>query len=132
MSDISPPARDLEDVKTEWGVMPRWKARALAMAEIQAVLNEAGIQADGVASAETTADPDQLPPRPVADATTVRAGGLTAADLALIERAVNDLENRVGAMEARQRAYHALLDAEAQIEQELGINPEDEDEPTLN
>ena len=127
MSDISPPARDLEDVKTEWGVMPRWKARALAMAEIQAVLN------DAAAPATTTADPDQLPPRPVADDTpAVRAGDLTAADLTLIERAVNDLENRVGAMEARQRAYHALLDAEAQIEQELGINPEDEDEPTLN
>ena len=132
MSDISPPARDLEDVKTEWGVMPRWKARALAIGEIQAVLSDAGIRADAVAPATTTAPPDELPPRPVADATThVRAGGLTPDDLELIERAVDDLETRLDAMEQRQRAYAALLDAESQIEQELGIDPEDGDEPTM-
>jgi hypothetical protein len=127
MSDISPPARDLEDVKTEWGVMPRWKARALALGEIQAILNEAGVRADGVAPAETTADPDQLPSRPVADDTTVRAGGLTADDLELIERAVDDLENRLAVLEQKRRAYDALLDAEHQIEQEMGIDPEDGD-----
>jgi hypothetical protein len=132
MSDISPPARDLEDVKTEWGVMPRWKARAMCIGEIQAVLSDAGIRTDGVAPATTTAPPDELPPRPVADDTpAIRAGDLTAADLALIERAVDDLETRIDAMEARQRAYAALLDAERQIEQELGIDPEDEDDPPM-
>jgi hypothetical protein len=132
MSDISPPAHDLEDVRTEWGVMPRWKARALALGEIQAILNEAGVRADGVAPATTTAPPDELPPRPVAaDTPDVRAGGLAADDLAIIERAVDDLETRLDAMEARQRAYHALLDAEAQIEQELGIDPEEEDETPM-
>jgi hypothetical protein len=124
MSDISPPARDLEEVNTEWGRLPRWKARALALGEIQAVLNEAGVRADGVAPATTSAPPDELPPRPVADATTnVRAGGLTPDDLELIERAVDDLETRLDAMEQRQRAYAALLDAEHQVEQELGIDP---------
>jgi hypothetical protein len=132
MSDISPPARDLEEVNTEWGRLPRWKARALALGEIQAVPNESGVRVDGVAPAETTADPDQLPSRPVADDTSARrAGELTADDLELIERAVDDLENRLSRMEQRQRAYAALLDAEHQIEQVLGIDPGDEDEPPM-
>ena len=38
----SPPpiAADMEDVQTAWGILPRWKARALALGEIQAVVNE--------------------------------------------------------------------------------------------
>ena len=38
---IRPPADDLVDIQTSWGIMPRWKARALALAEIQTVLREA-------------------------------------------------------------------------------------------
>jgi hypothetical protein len=40
MSDepILPPIDDMEDVLTSWGVLPRWKARALALAEIQTVM----------------------------------------------------------------------------------------------
>jgi hypothetical protein len=131
MSDIHPPAHDLEDVNTEWGRLPRWKARALALGEIQAILNEAGVRADGVAPASETAPPDQLAPPVVADDMPVGATGLTGDDLAAIEAAVDDLENRIGAMERRQAAYAALLDAEAQIEQELGIDPEDEGGPPM-
>jgi hypothetical protein len=36
---VKPPADDLVDVTTHWGVMPRWKARALCLGEIQAVIN---------------------------------------------------------------------------------------------
>jgi hypothetical protein len=38
---IKPPIDDLEDVQTAWGLMPKWKARALALGEIQAVVNAA-------------------------------------------------------------------------------------------
>ena len=38
---IRPPVGDMEDVQTSWGIMPRWKARALALAEIQSVVREA-------------------------------------------------------------------------------------------
>jgi hypothetical protein len=130
--DLVPPKKiyldDVPVLDPELGEVPFWKSLLwnTARARHEMVRND---RADGVGPAETCAPPDQLPPRPVADDTPdVRAGGLTAADLALIERAVDDLENRIGAMEARQRAYHALLDAEAQIEQELGIDSEDEDE----
>jgi hypothetical protein len=135
---IPPPtsvADELMTVNTSYGPMEKWKARALAIGWFQrAVDSVRADSADGVGPAETCADPDELPPPVVADDTPpdVRAGELTADDLALIERAVDDLENRIGAMESRQRAYRALLDAEARIEQELGIDPEDqEDEPTL-
>jgi hypothetical protein len=38
---VMPPADDLVDVQTSWGVMPKWKARALALAEIQTVVAQA-------------------------------------------------------------------------------------------
>jgi hypothetical protein len=61
----------------------------------------------------------------------MRERAFSAADLALIEAAVDDLETRLDAMEQRQRAYAALLDAERQIEQELGIDPEDGELPPV-
>jgi hypothetical protein len=137
MSDINPPARDLEDVMTPWGRMPRWKCRALALGEIQAVLNEAGIRADGVAPAEATADPDELPPRPAADDTTeegearahlhMRERAFRADDLAAINAAVDALSDRLDRLEARQRAYRALTDLEEEVERLSP--PEDEDDP---
>jgi hypothetical protein len=36
-----PPIDDMADVQTPWGILPRWKARALALAEIQTVINDA-------------------------------------------------------------------------------------------
>ena len=33
----------MEDVQTAWGILPRWKARALALGEIQAVVNAAAM-----------------------------------------------------------------------------------------
>jgi hypothetical protein len=38
---LHPPSDDLVDVETSWGMMPRWKARALALSEIQSVVREA-------------------------------------------------------------------------------------------
>jgi hypothetical protein len=108
--------------------MPRWKARALALGEIQAILNEAGVRADGVAPATTTAPPDELPPRPVADDTEERERVLSAEDLAVIDAAVHALSARLDRLEARQRAYRALTDLEEEVER---LNPQDgdEDEP---
>jgi hypothetical protein len=37
---LKPPPDDLVDVQTSWGVMPKWKARALAIGEIQALLRQ--------------------------------------------------------------------------------------------
>jgi hypothetical protein len=108
------------------------KARALCIAEIQSVLN------DAAAPPEATAPPDELPPRLAADTTPegearahrhMQKRALTAADLAAIEAAVDKLKTRIDALEQKRRAYDALLEAEQVIEQELGIDPEDEDEP---
>jgi hypothetical protein len=126
MSDISPPARDLEDVKTEWGVMPRWKARALALGEIQRVINDAGIRADGVAPAQSTADPEELPPRPVADDDN-KPRAFSAADLEAVNAACDALADRLGRLEAQQRAYRALTDLEEEVDRLSP--PEDEDDP---
>jgi hypothetical protein len=48
----------MEDVQTQWGILPRWKARALALAEIQAVINDA---------AETPLTDEEKPPPLAAD-----------------------------------------------------------------
>jgi hypothetical protein len=58
MSDdpILPP---IDDVQTPWGVLPRWKARALALAEIQSVINDA---------AKTPLTDEDKPPPLAADA----------------------------------------------------------------
>jgi hypothetical protein len=37
------PPDDMEVVETAYGRLPRWKARALAIAEIQTCLNEAEV-----------------------------------------------------------------------------------------
>jgi hypothetical protein len=40
-SEVKPPLDDLEDVQTAWGTMLRWKARALALGEMQRIVNDA-------------------------------------------------------------------------------------------
>jgi hypothetical protein len=56
---ITPPANDLDDVLTPWGVLPRWKARALAIAELQTIVNDA---AEEAAPRTLLRDEDKPPP----------------------------------------------------------------------
>jgi hypothetical protein len=101
----SPPQADLEDIMTSWGKMPRWKARALAIGEIQAVFNDAAKATN----------------KPAPDVNTLIADALAVADK---RRAYyKDLYDRCDAAEARcdallakdkakKNAAKALADAE--------------------
>ncbi|HZZ25519.1 MAG TPA: hypothetical protein VFE60_24520 [Roseiarcus sp.] len=72
--DYRPPplplAADMEDVQTTWGILPRWKARALALGEIQAVVNalhgDVTIRNDDGVGASALRESDK-PPRLAAD-----------------------------------------------------------------
>jgi hypothetical protein len=132
MSDnaIVPPVSDLEDVTTAWGVMPRWKARAMALAEMQTVIRESVDRSDGIIGPEVTPlTEEQQPPPLAADASTTSRARLSDEDLKQIEAAVDALDQRLSALEARRRAENALLDAEAEIERELEkLDPSSDDD----
>jgi hypothetical protein len=110
----------MEEVITSRGSLPRWKARALALGEIQAVINEAAtqIRADSAKDDQPQLDiapPEQQPPPLVADAaeTTAQAPSIDAEHLASIDAAIDALTARVDRMEAAQRAEAALEALEA-------------------
>lgn len=63
----------MEDVQTAWGILPRWKARALALGEIQAVVNalhgDVTIRNDAVhVGASEVGDETKPPPLAAEDA----------------------------------------------------------------
>jgi hypothetical protein len=105
-----PPADDLQDIQTSWGKIPRWKARALALAEIQSVVNDA---------AEAAA-PDAKKPPPlkadtvIADAIASRKRHQYYADLYsrcdALERRLDILASKD---KAKRAAHAALMAAEA-------------------
>jgi hypothetical protein len=112
---ITPPPDDLEDVMTPWGRLPRWKARAMALGEIQQVINDAAAGA-------------KKPPPLAADTAIADA-------VARVKRRqyYADLYQRCDALEARcdalarkdaakKKAAQALRDAEEKF-----TAPEDDD-----
>jgi hypothetical protein len=114
MTIPTPPLDDLADVQTSWGVMPRWKAKALALGEIQAVLREAiaddAVRADDAATpladkpsrSKGMRDEDKAPPL-AADADRIDPGVL-----AMIHAAIDALEQRLEALEEGQRRERAI------------------------
>ena len=125
---IRPPVGDMEDVQTSWGIMPRWKARALALAEIQSVVREA--LADGKTTRRADALGNQTPP---ADAPATLARKFRDSmeeahrirDRLDLHRKLDELESRIDALALQERGRQALLEAEA-----IFTSPEDDDNAT--
>jgi hypothetical protein len=128
MSDdpILPPNDDMIDVQTPWGLLPRWKARALAIGEIQAVINDAADQPSNEKPAPLTAD--QSDPIEL-----LRKLGKVRELRRMAERC-DELLERYDLLEQRERlkaaAHDALMKAEAEFTPEP--SPEDIDGMTMN
>jgi hypothetical protein len=125
MSDkhIAPPSDDLQDVQTAWGTMPRWKARALALGEMQAVLNEHTRADAGVGPQVTPLTDEQKPPRLAADEK--QAAEIDPETLQQIEEACDRLDERLTAFEARRDAERKLAELEDALEA-TGIAPDED------
>lgn len=116
-SDPKPPPSDLENVHTAWGILPRWKARALALGEMQRVINDAASEAQQHPDQPHAADPERQAPPLVADAE--NGPPKTVIDAAMIEaltQAVDALASRLDQFENERKAA-AALDA---LEEEIG------------
>jgi hypothetical protein len=124
----------MEDVQTAWGILPRWKARALALGEIQAVVNalhgDVTIRADSAAvGASALGEPDKPPrltadeePEPVIDPDVLDA----------IESKIDELAARMDGLERRKAAEDALLALEDEIERMYPASNDDDDDMVLN
>ena len=120
--DWTPPPRpiaeDMEDVQTSWGILPRWKARALALAEIQTVVN--AVRDDGAVIRNDSAGASQpgeedKPPRLAADEQ-LPAPAIDPEVMKMIEDRIDDLTARMDALERRRAAEEALTALEDEIE----------------
>ena len=111
---ISPPAGDMEDVETSWGTLPRWKARALALSEIQSVVREARAKpprrADDALGNQTP--PSDTPETLAQDFRDAVAQVQRIRDTQAIMAKLDELEARMDAFACKERAKQALLDAE--------------------
>jgi hypothetical protein len=118
MSDnaIVPPVNDLEDVTTAWGMMPRWKARAMALAEMQTVIRESVDRSDGIIGRQVTPLTEEQEPPPLAADATLARPQLSAEDLKWIEDACDALDARLTALEARRAAEQKLVELEQELE----------------
>jgi hypothetical protein len=114
---IAAPASDLEDVQTAWGKMPRWKARALALGEMQAVLNAAAdmARADLVRVDREAEERDKL--RKDAEADVLDA----------INEMCAKLSERMDRLEERQR-MERVVDAAMREAEEQFTAPEEPEE----
>lgn len=127
---IRPPSEDLADVETSWGTMPRWKARALALSEIQSVVREALADTTTKTTRRGDALGNQTPP-PDAPATLAQAFRDSVEEIRRVRdrlelhRKLDELESRIDALACQQRARQALLEAEA-----IFTSPEDEPDAT--
>ena len=102
--------------------MDRWKARALALAEIQSVVNEVAQPPHRRADAVENDDQSAALRRGFRDAV---AQIRSIRDRQMIMRKLDDLENRIDMVAKREAAYDALLKAEA-----IFTSPEDDDSAT--
>jgi hypothetical protein len=108
----------MEDVQTSWGILPRWKARALALAEIQTVVN--AVRDDGAVIRNDSAGASQpgeedKPPRLAADEQ-LPAPAIDPEVMKMIEDRIDDLTARMDALERRRAAEEALTALEDEIE----------------
>jgi hypothetical protein len=129
--DYRPPpppiAADMEEVMTSWGSLPRWKARALALGEIQAVVNalhgDVTTCADAV-GASALAEEDK-PPRLAADE---EPPAIDPDVLDAIESKIDELATRMDRLERAKRAEEALLALEDEIERRYPASDDDDDD----
>jgi hypothetical protein len=117
----------MEDVQTSWGLLPRWKARALALAEIQTVVdavtrNDAAAHASGLG-------PEDKPPPLAADAA---EPVIPPEVLAAIEEKIQELTDRLDAFERMKEAERALIELESRMEAEMPPSQDDDDMALLN
>jgi hypothetical protein len=110
----------MEDVQTSWGILPRWKARALALAEIQTVVDS--VKADGASVAVVTYNDaagasalpeEQRAPDLAADAA---EPAIPPEVMSAIEQKIDQLTARLDAFERRRAAEEALDALETEIE----------------
>jgi hypothetical protein len=109
----------MEDVQTSWGLLPRWKARALALAEIETVLdaaarNDAVTRNDDAAASALSEEQKKRPPL-AADAEPVEPT-IDPEVMKMIEDRIDDLTARLDAFERRRAAEAALTALEDEIE----------------
>lgn len=131
--DYRPPplplAADMEDVQTAWGILPRWKARALALGEIQTVVNElhGGVTTrnDAVGVGASALTEDDKPPRLAADE---EPPAIDPDVLDLIDAKLEELAVRMDRLERTKRAEDALLALEGEIERMYPASDDDDDE----
>lgn len=135
--DYRPPpppiAEDMEEVMTSWGSLPRWKARALALGEIQAVVNElhGGVTVrNDAAHASALAEEDKAP-RLAADE---QPPAIDPDVLDLIDAKLDELATRMDRLERAKRAEDVLLALEDEIERMYPASNDDDDDEdmTLN
>ena len=132
--DRTPPPRpiaeDMEDVQTSWGILPRWKARALALAEIQTVINAVGRDDSTGVGASALGEPDVSPPLAV-DAEPVNPT-IDPEVMKMIEDRIDDLTARMDALERRRAAEAALEALETEIERMYPPKEGDDDMGLVN
>jgi hypothetical protein len=136
--DWTPPppiAEDMEDVQTSWGFLPRWKARALALAEIQTVVNamtrnDAVTRNDDAACASALSE-EQKPPPLAADAEPVKPT-IDPDVMKMIEDRIDELTARMNALERRRAAEAALTALEDEIERMYPPREGDDDTGLMN
>jgi hypothetical protein len=112
----------MEDVVTSWGVLPRWKARALALAEIQTVVDaatrnddDATVRNDSAGGASALGPEEKPPPPLAADAEPVKPT-IDPETMKMIEDRIDELTARMDALERRRAAEAALEALEDEIE----------------
>jgi hypothetical protein len=132
------PNDELVTVDTQFGPMEKWKARALSIGwfqrQLQTARDDSAAQDDQPLTTAMGSE-EQEPPALAADTTApqARTGQLSAEDIKHIEDACDKLSQRLDALEQRQRAENALIDAEEQVALELEKlgHPSDYDRTTL-
>jgi hypothetical protein len=124
----------MEEVMTSWGSLPRWKARALALGEIQSVVNalhgDVTIRADyDAAGAGALGDRDKPPPL-AADAEEPEPA-IDPDVLDAIDQKINELAGRMERLERRKAAEEALLALEDEIERMYPASNDDDDDDDM-
>jgi hypothetical protein len=104
----------MADVQTHWGILPRWKARALALAEIQTVVNDA---------ADPPEEPEEEGPDPME---LLRKWGRIR-ELQKMAQRCDELLERYDLLEQRERLRAAAHDALMAAEKEFTPEPSADD-----
>ena len=115
--------------------MPRWKARALALGEIQAVVNalhgDVTTRADSVAAGAYELGYETKPPPLAADAED-EPPAIDPDVLDAIESKLDELATRMDRLERRKAAEDALLALEDETERMYPASADDDEDMTLN